>query len=387
MNDDTLTATDSQVRYRQVRFVTLVGSLLDFALGVVKIVAGWLTHSHALVADGVHSFSDLATDVLVIYAAKHAHAEADADHPYGHARFETAATVGLGVALVLIGIGIAIDNVGVLFDPSAQIVPAAWALVVAAVSVASKEAIYHYTMVYARRLRSNMLRANAWHSRSDALSSVVVFIGVGGALLGLPYLDAVAALIVAWMIAKIGFDFAWSSVRELVDTGLSPERLSELRGVILDVGGVRDLHLLRTRQMAGRTLVDVHIILDDARMSVSEGHQISETVRARLIRQFDDVEDVTVHIDPEDDEVAAPSRHLRLRREMLARLRERWRGLDAAEHIRHVTLHYLDGRIHVEIELPLMLLTQPGDADALTRAFREAVGDDPDIGGVRLLFS
>ena len=387
---NTRTADDSNAleqRYRQVRRVTLIGSAVDLLLGVVKIVGGWLSHSNALIADGVHSLSDLATDVAVLYAAKHAHAEADEDHPYGHARIETATTVGLGVALMLIGFGIAYEAVSKLLAASVLEVPEAWAIAIAGVSVISKEAIYHYTLLYSRRLKSEMLRANAWHSRSDAISSVVVIFGVAGALAGFTYLDAVAALVVAAMIAKIGFDFAKSSVSELIDTGLEPDQVEAISEAIQSVDGVDDLHLLRTRQMAGQVLVDVHLILRDPRVSVSEGHQISETVRAVLMRRFDNIADVTVHIDPEDDEHAAPSKHLGLRDQVLRRLQSRWQHLPAASRIRRVDLHYLDGRIHVEVELPLAMGADAEQVAANAAAFEEAIAGDPDIAGVRLLYS
>lgn len=375
---------DLETRYRESRRVTLIGAALDFLLGIIKIFGGVIGHSQALVADGVHSLSDLATDVLVVIAAKHANVGADADHPYGHARIETAATVGLGIFLIGVGVGIAVDAVRNLMAPDSLEVPAAWGLGIALFSVISKEWIYRYTMKYARKLRSNMLRANAWHSRTDAFSSIVVIIGIGGAQMGFAYLDAVAALVVAVMIGKIGCDLAWSSLRELVDTGLDPEQLEDIREAILSVGGVRDLHELRTRQMGGKALVDVHIILEDPTLSVSEGHHISENVRQRLIRRIDHVEDVMVHIDPEDDELTVPSEHLDMRRQILERLGERWRAVVAAGSIRRVTLHYLDGLVHVELELPLDLA---GDAERLTRVFNDAVREEKDIAGVRLIFA
>ena len=374
-------------RYRQVRRVTLVGSAVDLTLGVIKIAGGWLSHSQALIADGVHSLSDLATDVLVLYAAKHAHAEADEDHPYGHARIETAATVGLGVALIFVSIGIVYDSVSKLLHADTLVVPESWAIGLAAISVVSKEAVYHYSMRYARSLNSDLLRANAWHSRSDAISSVVVIIGIGGALLGYTYLDAVAALLVAIMIGKIGFDVAKSSVSELIDTGLDSDQLDDLRDTIQSVDGVENLHLLRTRRMAGQVLVDVHLILSDPRVSVSEGHQISETVRSVLMRRAENIADVTVHIDPEDDEHAAPGRHLALRDQVLRRLQACWQHLPAAQQIRHVNLHYLNGQIHVEVELPLALGADPDSAEEHCRAFNAAAAGDPDIAGIRLLYS
>ena len=386
MNDAAPAATLSE-RYAEVRRVTLVGSALDLSLGIVKIIGGWLGHSQALIADGVHSLSDLATDVLVLYAAKHAHAEADEEHPYGHGRIETAATVGLGVALILVSFGIIYDGAKSLLEPEKLVVPEAWGLALAALSVIGKEWIYHYTMRSARRLKSEMLRANAWHSRSDAISSVVVIIGLAGALLGVTSLDAVAALVVALMIGKIGFDVAKKSVSELIDTGVDPEQLEEIRKIIQSVDGVEDLHLLRTRRMAGEVLVDVPLILADPRVSVSEGHQISETVRSVLIRHFDDIADVMVHIDPEDDEHAAPGKHLGLRNQILGRLQARWQHLPAARQIRRVNLHYLNGRIHVEVELPVALAIDPRQAASLAAAFEAAAAGDVDIAGVRVLYS
>lgn len=390
MSESSASANDALVdldsRYRATRRVTLIGAALDLFLGLAKIIGGFFGHSQALIADGVHSLSDLSTDVLVLIAARHANVDADENHPYGHARIETAATVGLGVLLLLISAGIAINAVSKLVSPEGLMIPAAWALAVAAVSVVSKEWIYRYTMRYARMLKSNLLRANAWHSRSDALSSIVVIIGVGGAQLGFDYLDAIAALVVAAMVAKIGYDLSWASLRELVDTGLEPDELEDIRSIIMSVGGVKDFHELRTRRMGGKALVDVHIILEDPTLSVSEGHHISESVRSRLIRRIDDVEDVMVHIDPEDDQTAAPSEHLDLRRQMLERLRKRWRHLEAASEIRRISLHYLNGKVHVELELPLSLASDPASARRLEAAFQDCVADEPDVARVRLLF-
>ncbi|MGI9332002.1 MAG: cation diffusion facilitator family transporter [Gammaproteobacteria bacterium] len=377
-------------RYKVIRRVTLIGSALDLVLGVAKIGGGVWAHSQSLIADGVHSLSDLATDILVLIAARHASADADEDHPYGHGRIETAATVALGIALMLVAVGIAYDAVRNLADPQSLVAPHPLALAIAVVSVLSKEAIYHYTMRYSRKIRSNLLRANAWHSRSDAASSLVVIVGVGGSLLGLDYLDAVAAVVVAWMVGRMGFKVSSQGMGELVDKGLEPAEVATIRDTIMGVDGVADLHLLRTRQMAGNAFVDVHIILSDPRVSVSEGHQISEVVRARLLRQIPEVEDVTVHIDPEDDEHAAPAKHLPLRREVLAKLRPAWAGLDAASAVLDVELHYLNGRVDVELTLPLSVLVPSAgalsDAGELRCAFARASAGVAGIGRVSLVF-
>ena len=259
-------------------------------------------------------------------------------------------------------------------------------MAIAAVSVASKEAVYHYTLRAARQTRSKLLEANAWHSRSDAASSLVVIVGVGGSLLGLGYLDAVAAVVVSWMIGRMGYRLAKRSVEELIDTALDPEQVEAIRDALMEVDGVRDLHMLRTRQMGPKSLVDVHILLEDPKLSVSEGHQISETARAELIRRFRDIEDVTVHIDPEDDEEVARGRHLGLRGEVEARLRAAWADLPEAGTIRRITLHYLEGRIQVEIELPLDVALGRDDPERIRRRFERATSDDPDVSGVRVLF-
>lgn len=364
--------------------VTLLGAVVDFLLAVVKIVVGYAAHSQALIADGVHSFSDLVTDAVVLYAARHSHQDADEEHPYGHGRFETVATVGLGIALLGVAVGISLDALFRLLHPETLVQPGVWALVVAAVSILSKEALYRYTVFVADRHRSPMLRANAWHHRTDAMSSVLVLAGVGGSMAGIESLDAVAAIGVGLMIAKIGWDLSWHSIRELVDSSLEPERVAAIREAILAVDGVVSLHILRTRRMAGEALVDVHIQVAPA-ISVSEGHYISETVRLRVIEQIEEVADVMVHIDPENDEVAPPPAGLPLRHELLAQLEACWQDIPAAARIEDVILHYLEGRIRVELILPLEVL-EGTKADTLRAEFASAVASVREVSSVQLYF-
>ena len=370
-------------RYREVRKVTLVGAVIDLLLGVVKIVVGVASGSQALVADGVHSLSDLVTDFLVLFAAKHSHRAADAEHPYGHGRIETVATVVLGAALIVVAIGISYDAVRRILEPELLMHPGVLALVVALISVLLKEVIYQYTARAARRLRSNMLMANAWHSRSDAISSIVVALGVGGAMLGYPYLDAIAAVAVALMIAKIGWDLLWKSLQELIDTSLEDEEVNAIRKFIVGVHGVQALHMLRTRRSGADALIDVHILVDPV-LSVSEGHQIGEQVRAGLIEQMEDISDVTVHIDPEDDEVA-PCKRLPLRDEILQRLEQQWQGLDLGPGIDQIMLHYLDGKVHVDVFI-YMDGMEASAMDSLSERVRTAARRAEDIGEVTVNF-
>jgi len=372
-------------RYREARHVTLVGSVVDLLLGVAKIIVGVIGHSQALIADGVHSLSDLATDIIVLLAMKHGARDADEEHPYGHGRIETLATVVLGVALLVVAIGIAYDATLRLLNPTLLPHPGWLALSVAAISIISKEAIYHYTLRVANRLDSQLLRANAWHSRSDAISSVIVVLGIIGAMNGLPWLDAVAAIAVGAMVGKIGAELAWNSAQELIDRAMEPETVAKIREAILSVDGVKALHMLRTRRMAQDGLVDVHILVEP-KSSVSEGHLISERVRQAVMEKVDGITEVMVHIDPEDDEVSAPSRDLPMREEVLALLQRRWQGITEALDIDHVRLHYLDGKIHVEVSLPLQKMRDIEQARTLARQLARLAEEEDSIADVQVCF-
>lgn len=371
-------------RGRETRKVTLVSGVVNLLLSVAQVVIGLIANSAALVADGVHSASDLFSDVLVWFAARHAAMAPDEDHPYGHGRFETAATLGLGILLVLVALGIVWNGFERLWDVGRPI-PGELALIVAAVGIAAKEALYWYTIAAAKRLKSDMLRANAWHHRSDAISSVVVLIGVGGALLGFGYMDALAAIVVGVMVAKIGWDLGWSALSELVDTALDEEQVGEAKRVIMDIDGVRSVHMLRTRRHGAEASADVHVQVAP-RLSVSEGHMISQAVEDRMIRKVEAITDVTVHIDPENDEDAPACRGLPLRAEALAALESAWEKLKTAPPQHETRLHYLAGRIEVELVLPLDSFVDPATATALQAELKAAAGDLHWLGRLRILY-
>lgn len=376
----------STSRIRDSQRITLIGAVVNVLLAAVKILLGTIGNSYALVVDGIHSLADLATDLLVVVVAHHGGADADEDHPYGHQRIETAASVALGVLLALTGIGILWDAIDRLFETERLLTPGLLAITGALLSIVAKEALYHYTRAVAQRIKSPLLLANAWHHRSDAISSVVVLIGIVGTMAGLDYLDAIAATVVALMIVHIGWGLAWSALRELVDTGLDADRLASIREVIGQVPGVQALHMLRTRRMGEAALVDVHIQLDNPHASVSEGHQISETVRSRLVNEVEEVSDVTVHIDPEDDANAAPCCNLPLRHELLPQLQQAWQAIPEAAEIQDTTLHYLSGEVQIELRLPLRNCRDDRSNEALQQRFQQAVADLPGIGPISLLY-
>jgi cation diffusion facilitator family transporter len=372
-------------RSKETNRITLWGVAVNLVLAAIKIAGGLLGQSQALLADGVHSLSDLASDAMVLLAAKHAGEDADEDHPYGHARYETLATVVLGVMLIAVAVGITYDTVLRLEDPSGLALPAMFTLAIAAISILSNEALYHATKRVANRIRSPMLEANAWHHRSDAISSIVVFIGIGATYVGYPLLDAIAAIIVALMIAKIGVDLSKQSMQELVDTALDPEVTKKIKQTLLDIDDVRHLHMLRTRRMGHSALVDVHIQVAP-KLSVSEGHHIAEMVESTLKNKFDEINDVTVHIDPEDDETAASCKGLPVRSEILKTLESEWDNHDILSNITDVTLHYLDGRVSVEANLSIQLLDNIDDTVTLSKQFAQTCAVIDCIGDCNLKF-
>lgn len=373
--------TEAAERYRQTRRVTWTGIGVNLALAAVKIVAGVLGHSQALIADGVHSISDLVTDAVVLLAARHAAAEADHDHPYGHGRIETAATVFVGILLLGTAALIA-ERAVVTLGEAVVVAPGLLTLAVALGAVVAKELLFHYTRRTGHRIRSRLLEANAWHHRSDAFSSVVVAIGIGGALGGYLFLDAVAAIVVAVMIARVGIGLIWQSLRELVDTGFDPATLDELHATAQAIDGVKHVHTLRSRWMGHHALLDLHIQVGQ-RMSVSEGHRIAEAVRLRLLEHTPELGDVMVHVDPEEDTDGGPSRDLPQRTEMVARLWSHWTGLAAMGRIEGLTLHYLGGRIHLVVTLTP---ASPGvDATTEAEALRHAAQEVTDVGTVTVV--
>lgn len=342
--------------------VTYVGALINIFLSVIKVGFGILGQSAALIADGIHSLSDLASDLLVIAAIKLGAREADHDHPYGHRRFETMATVALGSGLIIIAAGISWDVAQRLLEPEKLLIPDKSTLAIAAISILANEWLFHYTKRIGLETRSKLLMANAWHHRSDALSSVVVLFGIIAVYMGYAFADAIAAVIVALMVAKIGLELVTESIRELVDTSLPEDFVKEIRRTIKTTQGVKGIHLLRTRQMGEDAFVDAHIVVDP-RITVSEGHVIGDEVRDRLIAEFDNIVDVLVHIDPEDDEFKDERFKLPSRYDVTECLKKHL--AENFDSIEDFNIHYLDNQVELEIILPHALFSEAEQVEAL----------------------
>lgn len=344
-------ATDELARSRGIQRATLVAILTNSLLTIGQVVIGLFAGAFSLVADAAHTLSDLVTDLLILLAGRHSADPADTNHPYGHGRIETVTTLVLGAVLGAVGVGFLWSSGIRLQDIEALPVLHPAALVMALLTLAAKEGLFRYTLAAARRLNAPMLEANAWHARSDAASSLVVAAGIGGSLAGYPFLEPLAAAVVGFLILHMGLRLAWKSIGELIDTGLPEEELERLRATIRETPGVIGLHDMRTRRMADRVLCDAHVQVDP-RLTVSEGHRVSDAVYLRVRAAHPEVRDVLVHIDPEDDgelQVVPPG-PLPERVEILARMRELL-GPAFAEP-RRVQIHYLGQRVEVEIILP-----------------------------------
>jgi cation diffusion facilitator family transporter len=363
---------DAARRYAAGRRVTLTAAGINLFLAVLKFTGGVFAHSQALIADAIDSTADLFSDMAVLYGARQGSRAPDPKHPYGHGRVETLVSVFLGAVLLATAAGISLSAAQRLLDPADIVPPGPAALAVAVTAIALKEWIYRYTLRVGRETRSRMLEANAWHQRTDSISSLVVLLGVGGSLLGMPYLDPVAAIGVSVLIARIGWELLWQSVTELTDAALSRDRVAAIRQAIRGIEGVQDLHLLRTRRAGPDALVDVHVQVNPL-ISVSEGHRIAEHIRERLIRDLDEVSDVLVHIDTEDDQNFERGRTLPLRADVEAQIRAALVDVAGAERLQSVMLHYDADRIGVELHLPLAAEPDAAAAQALAARLREAV--------------
>ncbi len=325
------------------------GVVLNGPLAASKILAGLVAQSQALVADGVHSLSDLVSDAAVIWALGHSHRPPDADHPFGHARFETLATLVIAAMLLLAAGGILIDAGARLIDPP-DTPPGALALWVAAASIALKEGLYHYTRAVAKRTGSAMMAANAWHHRSDAATSVVALAGIGAAMLGAPWADALGAAIIALMLARVAWTYGRPAIRELVDTAPDAAVGTRITDALMATPGVRDAHDLRLRRMGGAIQADVHVALDPS-MTLSEAHRVSEAARTQVLAQLPDVAEIIIHPEP-DGHADGPAAHeSALRPELTQVVRDCLRGIVETGSIRELRLDYRDEGVIAVVEL------------------------------------
>tara|TARA_B100000470_G_scaffold159123_1_gene124572 strand:- start:294 stop:1463 length:1170 start_codon:yes stop_codon:yes gene_type:complete len=378
--------------YSEIRRLTLIGGVLDLFLGFVKVLVGYIGNSQALIADGIHSLSDLITDILVLVATKHSAQAADEGHPYGHDRIQTLVSLALAGSLGIIAIVIAWDAVIRIVSPESLLLPGFWPLAVAAISVVSKEGYFQYVVRHPSAATSRMLYANAWHSRSDALSSLAVIVGVGGVLAGFAWADAFAAIVVAGLLLVVAYRIGREGAEELIDSAASPVLNANMRKTILSIEGVRDSHELRTRRMADKVLADLHIRVDPL-ISVSEGHRIGDEVMDALKARFPEVGDVVVHIDPEDDIVGDVYSKLPMRSVIVAEINTNLHKLqnnfDARFSLqpKNIVVHYLDDGCQIEIWMTMPDEATTRDCSLASSTIKDALMRIDNIVSASVLFS
>ena len=275
---------------------TWVSVGVNLVLTVCQILVGMASKSQGLIADGVHSLSDLIADFVVLFANRHSQKDADADHPYGHQRFETAASMVLGVLLLVVGVGMVWTAFRKLESPETVEKVHLVALWMAFGALAAKELLFRYMLSVAKQVKSSMLVANAWHARSDAASSLVVGLGIIGNLAGYPILDPIAALIVGFMVAKMGWEFGWDALHDLMDRSVDEQEVQAIRTTLLETPGVSGVHDVRTRKMGDMIVVDAHLEVDGS-ISVEAGHDIAVVARQRVLQRHR-VINLMTHIDP-----------------------------------------------------------------------------------------
>jgi len=275
---------------------TWVSVGVNVVLTVVQIGVGVFAKSQALIADGIHSLSDLVSDFVVLFASHHSKKDADTDHPYGHQRFETAASLALGALLLAVGIGMLWSAFLKLEAPETVQQVHIVALYVAGIALLAKELLFRYMLAAAKRVKSSMLVANAWHARSDAASSLVVGLGIIGNLAGYPILDPIAALIVGFMVARMGWGFGWDALHDLMDRAVDEQEVNAIRKTLMETPGVSNVHDVRTRKMGDMIVVDAHIEVN-ATLTVEAGHDIAVLARQRVMQRHR-VLNMMTHVDP-----------------------------------------------------------------------------------------
>jgi cation diffusion facilitator family transporter len=297
-NDLKIAGQTAPTRERYVRKVTWIGLLTNIGLSGLKFAAGYFGRSQALIADAIHSLTDTTTDIAIIAGSHYWSRPADEDHPYGHRRLETLVTAFIGIMLVAAGIGIGWEAISTLHKKQAAS-PGWIALYAAMASIVVKEVLYRWTAAVGKKIKSPALAANAWHHRTDAISSLPVLVAVGGALIfpTWSFLDRVGAVIVSIFILHAALKIIWPAVSELIDAGVPEEIQNKIMGIASNTMGVREVHAIRSRYISSSIQIDLHIVVD-GNISVREGHTIADSVEGNIIGGIPEVLEVVVHVDP-----------------------------------------------------------------------------------------
>ncbi len=284
---------------KQIQEITLIGLGVNILLSVFKFLIGFFGNSQAVIADALHSFSDTSSDLVILFGVKYWTAPPDIDHPYGHQKIESFITIIIGFILIFVACVIGYN--GLVSLQEKKIPPLSWVVIIGPIiSIISKEILFKITYKVGIKTNSSSLKANAWHHRTDALSSIPVLVAVFASLIDprLGFLDAIGAIIVSAFIIIVGLKIFFTNINDLLDTGISKGKIQELKQIITTIKNVKNVHKLRTRKLANYIYIDLHLEVD-GQLSVTQGHHISEEVKLAIIQYNPKVIDVLVHLEPE----------------------------------------------------------------------------------------
>lgn len=355
--------------------VTVIGVIANVILSLLKGIVGFFTLSSALMADAAHSLSDLLSDAVTLWSVFISRKPVDEDHPYGHGKFETIGTLFISLMLILAGLGIAMHGIETLDDP---VVPGSAAIWMAGLSIVAKELLYRYAYHIGRKHQSRILMANAWHHRTDAISSLVALAGIAGAVAGYPLLDPIAAIVVSGWIIKAGLTIGYDAIKELTDQVVEQDILKSIHNIVSTIKGVTHFHQVRARRMGPYMLVDLHIEVDGT-ISVSVSHQIAERVRFSILERLSSVNEVLVHVDTEDHNEHARSKLMRPQKEIEADIQSVAVQFPEITQLTHITCHYLDETLTVQIEIAIDENKQIHAAREIAQRLKQLIEEIEDI--------
>ena len=359
----------------------VIGMIANLLLSLFKFVGGILGNSVALVADAIHSLSDLVTDIIVLFTHRIGKMPQDEDHPYGHGRAETIGATVIGMLIIVTGIGVTYETWEAMGEGFGQ-APGLLAASAALFSILVNEGLFHYTRRVGEETNSPSLVANAWHHRSDAISSIAALIGIVGAWQGFAFMDPLAGAVVGCLIVKVGIDITRQGVRDLMDTALSDEHTKKIHGILSEIPEVLHFHDLRTRVIGGEFLIDVHILVDPE-MTVTEGHRVAETARRNLIKAIRNIQDVLVHVDGEHD-AEVEGIYPVTRKELLEIARPLIAELAGNISQPQIRVHHIKGKNMVDVFIKIGSNQNMEDSRALVANIKSKLETTPQIDQARV---
>ena len=347
-------------------------------LAILKALAGFVANSAAMVSDAGHSLSDLLSDIVTLWAITFARFPQDQSHPYGHGRFETLGTLFVAIMLIGTGVGVAYNS---LFHLDSRVVPGTLAIWTAFFSIFIKESLYHYSARVGRNQKNRLLLANAWHHRTDAISSVVALVGIAGAKIGYPIMDPIAGILVSGWIMKTGITIGYDAVKELADTRIEKEVLNSIKNILDRIEEIVHYHEIRARRMGPHILIDLHIEVPQKR-SVSASHQISERARRIILKEIPQISEVLIHVDAEKDIDEDKYELMRPHAEVENDIRQVALKYDEVRDISDIQCHYLDGILSIQLNISVDPRIRVLRAQQIAQKLKQGVEEIHDIQNV-----